>query len=147
MALQTTIIAYATEDDISALGQVLTESHGTEAVMAFFFKDWPAQTTMLPFMTSRIGLKFADPKTKVIKITDNKTNKILGFTALTLETGEAAAERDITNLSKATAPPPTIDWAFGEEVMVGLTKLDQLMVGVKHYGTPLSSHSSHTCTS
>ena len=41
-------------------------------------------------MTLRIRQKFYDPVTKIMKITNDATNEILGFTALTLETGEAA---------------------------------------------------------
>jgi hypothetical protein len=103
--------------------------------MAFFFKDRPSTATMLSLMASNISLKFADPNTKVIKITDDMTNEILSLTALTLETGGQGAERDITTISNPNGtPPPGINWDFGAEVIVGLKKLDELMVGKKHYG-------------
>jgi hypothetical protein len=135
MAVSTATISFAAKDDIPVFARIITDGHGPEAVMAFFFKDWPATTTILPLMTSRISLKFADPNTKVIKITDDATNEILGLTAMTLETGEGAAERDITSISKASSTPPTgINWEFAAEVITKMKTLDELMVGKKHYG-------------
>jgi hypothetical protein len=135
MAVSTATISFANKDDIPVLAQIITEGHGPEAVMAFFFQDWPATTTMLPLMTSRISMKFADPNTKVIKITDDATKEILGLTAITLETGDKAAERDISSISNANStPPPGMNWEFAAEVITKMKTLDELMVGKKHYG-------------
>jgi hypothetical protein len=95
MVVQATTISDATEDDLPVLAQIITEVHVKEAVMAFIFKDWPATITILPLMTSRISLKFANANTKVIKITDDATGEIFGLTAITLETGEEVADKEI----------------------------------------------------
>jgi len=50
-------ISLATEDDLLTLGQILIEAHGPEVAMAFFFKDWPSSTTMLPIMYLKLGYK------------------------------------------------------------------------------------------
>jgi hypothetical protein len=135
MAVSAATISFATKDDIPALAQIITEGHGPEAVMAFSFKDWPATTTILPLMTSRISLKIADLNAKVIKITDDATNEILGLTAITLETGGEAVERDITSISNASGtPPPGMNWEFAAELITKMKTLDELMAGKKHYG-------------
>jgi hypothetical protein len=139
MLVSNASISFATEDDLEVLGQILFEAQGPEAVMAFFFKDWPAVTTMLPFMTARARMKFADPHSKVLKIIDDTTGEILGVTAITLETGEEKPDRDSTSIAGASgAAIPNIDWEFGAQVIVGLQLLDEVMVGEKHYGTFLS---------
>jgi GNAT superfamily N-acetyltransferase len=139
MLVSNASISFATEDDLEVLGQILFEAQGPEAVMAFFFKDWPAATTMLPFMTARARMKFADPHSKVLKIIDDTTGEILGVTAITLETGEEKPDRDNTSIAGASgAAIPNIDWEFGAQVIVGLQSLDEVMVGEKHYGTFLS---------
>ena len=85
-------------------------------------------------MASKICLKFTAANIKVIKITDDTTSEILGLTAITLETGDEAAEREITSISIASAagPPPGMNWELVAEVIVGLKKLDELMVGKEH---------------
>ncbi|KAN0089797.1 acyl-CoA N-acyltransferase [Hyaloscypha variabilis] len=134
MLVSNASISFATEDDLEVLGQILFEAQGPEAVMAFFFKDWPAATTMLPFMTARARMKFADPHSKVLKIIDDTTGEILGVTAITLETGEEKPDRDNTSIAGASgAAIPNIDWEFGAQVIVGLQSLDEVMVGEKHY--------------
>lgn len=131
MAAPNTTISFATEADIPALGEIITAAHSPEAVMVFLFKNWPATTTAIPFMTHRVRQKFADPKARIIKITDDASNEILGFTAITLETGEQVIERGIAGPD--AKPPEGINWEFASEVVGGLKKLDLLMVGVKHY--------------
>ena len=88
MEAKNATISLATEADLLTLGQILIEAHGPEAVMASFFEDWPSITMMLPAMSSRILLNFANPYSKVIKTADDATNEILGFTAMTLESVE-----------------------------------------------------------
>jgi hypothetical protein len=136
MAVQATTISDATEDDLPVLAQIITEVHVKEAVMAFIFKDWPATITILPLMTSRISLKFANANTKVIKTTDDATGEILGLTAITVETGDEVPGKEIrSNASaKAQSPSPGINLEIAGQLRGGRKKFDELMVAKKHYG-------------
>jgi hypothetical protein len=135
MAVQATTISDATLDDLPVLAQIITEVHVKEAVVAFLFKDWPATTTILPFMTSRMSLNFANANTKVIKITDDTTSEILGLTAITLETGDEVADKG--NRSNASAntlsPSPGMNLEIAAQLRGGRKKFDELMVAEKHY--------------
>jgi hypothetical protein len=133
MAVQATTISDATEDNLPVLAQIITEVHVKEAVMAFVFKDWPATTIILPFMTSRISLKFANENTKIIKITDDATGELLGLTAITLETGEEAADKETRSNASANAltPPTGMNLEIAAQLRGGRKKFDELMVAKK----------------
>jgi len=104
--------------------------------MAFVFKDWPATTTILPFMTSRISLKLANANTKVIKITDDATDEILGLAAITLETGDEVADKENRSNASANAlsPPAGMNLEIAAQLRGGRKKFEELMVAKKHYG-------------
>ncbi|KUJ07680.1 acyl-CoA N-acyltransferase [Mollisia scopiformis] len=122
----------AEEADIPALAETLTWSHISEAVMSFFFLDWPRTDIMLQYMADRLAGKFAEPQSKIFKAVDATSGAILGLVCMTLETGEEVADRKFTSPG-TFEPPPGFDWGFAQMVVEGLGKLDWNMVGKKHY--------------
>lgn len=52
---------------------------------------------------------------------------------MTLETGEEVVDRKMTNLGGDFKPPPGFNWGFSGEVIAGLKKLDEFMIGKRHY--------------
>lgn len=61
---------------------------------------------------------------------------------MTLETGEKVLDRQLASAGGGYQPPEGFNWAFAKVAIEGLEKLDQFMVGKKHYSKFLCSRMS-----
>lgn len=127
----------AEEADIHSLAQTLTSSHISQAILAFFFPDWPRLDTLLPYMTARLAGKFSEPNSTFYKAVDDASGEILGLVCMTLETGEVVLDRKMMDM-EGYELPAGFNWGFAGELVEGLKRLDEFMVGKRHYSMFLS---------
>lgn len=64
MDVPSTTISLATECNVPILGQMLDEAYGSEAMIAFFFKDWPVLITLLPLYDFQNAFEIYKPSDK-----------------------------------------------------------------------------------
>lgn len=134
----------ATKDDIPALGTVLTASHGPELIMSLFFPTWPNLENMVPYYTSRIAAAFEGGE-HVFKAVDGE-GRIVGCVRMGVQSGEKLLDRKLVmkvegvgenegemKLAGIVGAPPDVNMASVGEVMKGLSRLDEVMVGRKYF--------------
>jgi hypothetical protein len=138
MLASTITISEATEADLPVLSLIIANAHMPEAVMPFFFADWPQLSTILTYYSARLRSKWDQGETKFIKATDNVTGQIMGAVLMTAKSGDPF-ERLLANPGAEFVIPPGFDWKFAEVIAAGVQKLDDLIVGRKHYGISSSA--------
>jgi hypothetical protein len=155
-------ILRATKEDISTLGAILTSTHSSELVMSFFFPGWPDTAAMVPYHTGRIAATFAsgsrDEVFKAIRTLPggNGEEEIVGLVRMTPQNGEKNFDRGLVvkdggegggeseegvqeevkmKLANVVGAPEGVNMRFVGEMMNGLGKLDEVMLGREHYRT------------
>jgi hypothetical protein len=127
------ILAQATEEDVQACAEVVTQAYLLEAICPFFFTDWPNSTAMFPFFHERLQKKFLDPNSEIFKLTSTASGQVVGCVCMTLSTGDEVEGRNPIDLDSSAGPPSGINLEFAARTMVKLDRIEKLMTGKKHY--------------
>jgi len=127
------ILAQATEEDIQACAEVVTQSYLPEAICPFLFTDWPNSTAAFSFFYERLQKKILDPNSEIFKLTSAASGQVVGCVCMTLSTGEEVEGRNPIDLDSSAGPPSGINLEFAARTVVKLDKIEKLMAGKKHY--------------